>query len=83
MKKLDYIVTNNIKNKYQCNDAIEYETKFYNRFSLSNGYKYPRTLVTVSLQGGKKHRATIIYGLTCLLGSGATNSMFKRQQANP
>ena len=34
---LYHIVMNNIKNKNQCDDAIEYEPKFYNKFSLSSG----------------------------------------------
>ena len=37
MNMLYHIVMNNIKNKNQCDDAIEYEPKFYNKFSLSSG----------------------------------------------
>ena len=66
MYKLDHVVTNNINIKYQCNDAIGYDLKFDNKFSLSSGTKDPLPVVTVSLRGGKKHRATIIYDLTCL-----------------
>ena len=33
MNKLDHVVTNNIKNKDQCNEAIEYEPKFDSKFS--------------------------------------------------
>ena len=41
INKLDHLVTNNIKNKDQCNDAIGYEPKFDSKFSLSIGTKYP------------------------------------------
>ena len=54
--KLDHVVTNNIKNKYQHNNAIEYESKFYGRFSLSIRTKDPLPEVTVSLWGCNKHR---------------------------
>ena len=37
MNKLDHVLTHNIKNKYKCNDAIKYEPKFDNKFSLSSG----------------------------------------------
>ena len=66
MKKLYDIVTNNINNKDQCNDVIEYDPKCDNTFSLSSGTKDPLPVVTVSLQGGKKNIAATIYGLTCL-----------------
>ena len=35
--KLDYVVTNNITNKDQCNDGIEYDPKFDGKLSLSRG----------------------------------------------
>ena len=72
MKNLDHLVTNNINNKDQCNEAIGYEPNFDNKFSLSSGTKDPLAVVTVSLRGGKKHRATIIDVLKCLWDSGAT-----------
>ena len=77
MSKLYHIVTNNIKNKYQCNDAIEYVMNLNNEFCLSSGTKDPRTVLTVSLRGGNKHRETIISGLTCMWDSGATGRIIK------
>ena len=70
---------NNIKNKYQHNDAIEYDPKFDNKFSLSRKNKDPISVVTVSLIGGKKQSVAIITGLTCLWYSRATNSITKRE----
>ena len=66
MNKLDHLVNNNIKNKYQCNDTIEYDPKFDIMFSLSIGTKEPLPVLNVILQGGKKHRETISVGLACL-----------------
>ena len=77
MNKLYNVATNDINNKYQCNDDIEYEPKFYNTLSLSSGTKYPLPVVTVILRGGKKHRATTIYGLPCRWDREATNIMNK------
>ena len=72
-------MNNNIRiNKYQRNDAIENEPKFDNSFSLSSGTKDLLTVVTASLQVGKKHRATTVAGLTCLWDSGANNSVINR-----
>ena len=51
------MVTNNINNKYQRNDAIEYEPKFDSKFSLSSGTKYPLPVVSVSFRGGKEQRS--------------------------
>ena len=82
MNKLDHVVTNNIKNKYQCNDAIEYEPKYDNKSSLSSGTKDPLTVVTVSLRGGKKHRETIIASLICLWGIRATVRVIKSDTLN-
>ena len=57
INKFDRVVTNNIKtNKNQQNGAIEYEPRFYNKFSLSSGTKDPLSVVTVRLIGGKKKR---------------------------
>ena len=83
MNKLDNVVKNNINNKGQFNYAIEYEPKFDIKFSWSSGTKDPLTVVTVSLWGGKKHRATIITSLPCLWDSGATGSMIKTQHTKP
>ena len=49
MFQLDISVKNHIKNKDQCNDAIEYDPKFDNKLSLSSGTKYPLIVLTVSL----------------------------------
>ena len=83
MNKLYHVVKNNISNKDQCNDAIEYEPKFDNKFSLYITTKDTLPLVTFSLQGGKKHRENIIYSLTCLWDSGATERVIKRQHNKP
>ena len=45
---------NTKKNNNQHNNAIEYEPKFDNAFSLSSGNKEPLPVVTVILRGGKK-----------------------------
>ena len=76
-------MTINIKNKYQCNNAIEYEPKFDSKFILSSGTKDPLSLVTVSLQGGNKQRAYIISGPTCLWDIGATSITIKILHAKP
>ena len=39
-------------------------------------------MVTISLRGGKKHRAKTVAGLTYLWGSRANDSMIKRQHTN-
>ena len=78
MKKLDHVVTNNIKNKNQCDDTIEYEPIFDNKFGLSSVTKDPLPVVTVSLKVVNKHRANIISGLTYLWDSRATDSLIKR-----
>ena len=78
MNRLDHILTNNIKtNKNQRNDAIKNDPKFYNTFNLSSGNNDPLTVVTVSLQGGKKKRATTVACLTWLWDIGATDIMNK------
>ena len=78
MNKLDHVLTNNIKNKSKCDDAIEYEPIIDNKFSFYSGTNDPLTVVTISLRGGKKHRETINSSLTCLWDSRATNSVIKR-----
>ena len=83
MKKNYRLVTNSIKNKYQCTNSIEYEPKFDDKFILSSGTKNPLKLVTVSLRGGKKHRATIIVGLTFLWDIRYTTNMIKSQNTKP
>ena len=83
MNKLDHTVTSKIKDKYQCNDAIEYEPRFDNKISLSSGTKDPIQVVTVRLRGGKKHRSTIIYGLSCLWYSISTDMMIKSRHTKP
>ena len=83
MSKLDHVVTNKIKNKYQCNDAIKYENIFDNNFILSSGTKDTLPVATVSLRGGKKHRETIIDSLKCLWYRVANNRMIKRRHNKP
>ena len=67
------------KNKNQHNDAIEHELKFDHTFSLYEGNKELLQVVAISLRGGKKQREMMIYGLTCLWDSGATDSMIDRK----
>ena len=70
-----HVVTNHIKkNNDQNNNAIGIDTAFDNMFNLFSRTKYPLPVVTVSLQGAKKHRATTVAGLSCLWDSGATES---------
>ena len=83
MKKLDTALNNGINNKDQCNDAIEYEPKFDNKFSLSSGTKDTLSVVTTILRGVNKHGATIIYGLTCLWDSRATERIIKKLHTKP
>ena len=83
MNKLYHAMTNNIKNKDQHNDAIEYDPKFDSKFSLSSGTKDPLPEVNVSLLGGKKHRVTIIDVLTCLWDSVSNNITIKRLHTKP
>ena len=62
------------------NEDIDNEPGFDNSsFSLSSGTSDPLPLVTVSLRGGNKHRATVVAGLTCLWDSGSTDRMIKRR----
>ena len=72
-------MTDNIKDyNDQHNDAIYNEPTLDNStFSLSTSTRDPLPVVTVSLGRGKKHRATVVAGLTCLWDSGATDSMIK------
>ena len=77
-------MTNNTRNKNQCDDAIEYEPIFDSKFSLSSGpNRHPLSVVTVSLKGGRKYRAFIIYGLKCLWDSGSTAIIIKRRKTKP
>ena len=76
MNKINHVVTNNIKNKNQCDDAIEYNPKFDNVFSVSSEpNRYPLPAATVSLRGGNKKIPTLIDGLTYMWDSGSTNRM--------
>ena len=61
-------MTNNIRDyNDQYNDDIDNERTLDNSsFNLSSGTIYPLPVVTVFLRGGKKHRATVVAGLTCL-----------------
>ena len=81
INKLDHVVRDNLNNyKDQSNEAINSDPTFDNSsFNLSSGTSDPLPVVTVSLRGGKKNRATIVSGPTCLWDSGATNSMIKRR----
>ena len=84
MNKLYHLVTNKIKIKDQCNDAIAYFPKFNDKFSLSRYFViYPLPVVTVTLIRGKKNRSYVISVLKCLWDRGDTNSMIKRKQTIP
>ena len=62
---MDHVVTNNLKtNKYQSDEAINNQPTFdTNNFDLSSSTSDPLTVVTVSLRGRNKHRATTVAGL--------------------
>ena len=77
-------MTNKLNNyNYKNNEAIDNEPTLDNSsFSLYSGTSDPLPVVTVSLRGGKKHRATIVAGITCLWDSRATNRMIKRRHTN-
>ena len=81
MNKLDQVVTDNKKtNKDQLNEAIYNEPTFdTSSFNSSSSTRYPLPVVTVTLQGGKKHRATNVAGLAFLWDSGANDSTIKRK----
>ena len=81
MNRLDHVVKDNLKSyKYQSNETINGEPAFDNiSFNLSSFISDPLPVVTVSLREGKKHRATTVTGIKCLLDSGATDIMIKRQ----
>ena len=66
MNRLDHLVTDNLNNyKYQSNEAINSGPTFDNSSSnLSSGTSDPLPVVTVSLQGVKKHRETTVAGIT-------------------
>ena len=72
-------MTNNIRDyNDQYNDTIDNEPTLDNsNLNLSNDTRETLPVVTVSLRGGKKHRATVVAGLTCLWDSGATDRMIK------
>ena len=74
-------MTNNLNtNKDQSNEAMNNDPTFdTNTFNLSSLNSNPLLVVTVSLQVGNKHRATIVSGLTSLWGSRAANIMIKRK----
>ena len=70
-------MSENIKtNKDQLNDAIYNEPMFdTNSFNSSSGTRDPLPVVTVTLQGGKKHIAMNVSGIIFLWDSRATDSM--------
>ena len=74
MNRLDHIVTDNLNNnKDQSNESIKNKPTFdTNSFNLSRCTSNPLPVVTVSLQGGKKHISKNISGPTFLRDSGAT-----------
>ena len=65
MNRLDHIVKDNInKNKYQLNDTIyngpNFDTNSFNSTSITRD---TLTVLTDTLQGGKKHTAMTVAGL--------------------
>ena len=78
---MDHIVTDNLKtNKYQSNESINNGLTFdTSNFNLSSGNSNPLLVLTVSPQGGKKHRETTVAGLTLLWDSRATDIIIKRR----
>ena len=66
INKLCHVVTKNIKDyNYQYNDAIDNELTLDNSsFNLSSDNRDTLPVVTVSLRGGKKHRETVVAGIT-------------------
>ena len=62
---LDQVVTDNLKNnKDQIHKSINSEPACNtSNFNLSSGTSNPLPVVTVSLRGGKKHRATTDAGI--------------------
>ena len=84
MDRLYRLVTNTTKtNKDQLNEAIYNEPTFYiSGFNSSRGTRDPLPVVTATLQGGKKHRATTVVALIFLWDSRATDSMIKINTLN-
>ena len=73
-------MTNNLRNKNQCNYAIAYEPIFHNIFSLSSDPPMDTLpVVNANLRGGKKNRATMNTSLVCLLDSRLTDIVIKRK----
>ena len=79
MDRLDHVVTDNLKNdKDWSNEEMNSDPTFDTRsFNLSRGTSNPLPVITVSLQVGKKHRASLVAGLKLLWGSRDTNNMIK------
>ena len=77
-------MTDNLNNyNDQSNETINSEPTFdHSSFNLSSGTSESLPVVTVSLQGGKINRETIVAGLTCLWDIRATESMIKRRHTN-
>ena len=70
---MDHVETEKLK-KYrdQSNEAINSEPKFdTSSFNLSSGTSDPLPVTTVSLRGGKKHRAMTVDSLIYLWDSRA------------
>ena len=76
INKFDHVVTNNTKNSNdQYNDAIDNELTLYNNsLNLFSGARDPLPVVTITLRGGKKHRANIVAGLTVTGGVNKGNT---------
>ena len=75
MNRLDHLVTDNIRMyKDKINEAIYNEPVFdTSSFNSTRGTIDPLPVVTVTLQGGKKHRASTVACITWLWDSGDIN----------
>ena len=77
MNKLDHVVTDNIKTSKDKHDEAIYNESTFGIiiFNSSRDTRDLLPVVTVTLLGGKKHRATNVASLKCLYDSGSTNIM--------
>ena len=84
MNRLDHVVIDNLNNyKDQRNEAINSDPTFdTSNFNLSSSTSNTLPIITVSLGGGNKYRATTASGLICLWESGAKKFMIKRRHTN-
>ena len=81
-KKMDHIMSNNIKNN-QVNSVIDNEMNFDSSNSIDNNpIKDTLTIVNIGLRGGKNYIQTLNSVITCLWDSGSTSIMIKHKHIN-